>query len=134
MIDRCANPENSSFQNYGARGISVCDRWRLGDGKLTGFECFTRDMGDRPRADLTIEREDSNGPYSPENCRWADRTVQSRNRRGLRMVTIGEETKPASVWAEGAGVPYFTFIQRLNRGISPERALTSTDLRSSRLR
>jgi hypothetical protein len=134
MIDRCDNPSNKSYRDYGGRGISVCERWRTGDGLMTGFEAFVQDMGDKPEPSLTIERNDGSAGYGPSNCRWADRLTQGRNRRGLRLVTVDGLTLPASVWAERSGVPYFTFVQRLNRGVDPKLALSTTDLRSVRFR
>ena len=134
MIDRCENPANRSFKDYGARGIKVCDRWRTGEGGLTGFEAFLADMGAKTDPALTIERDDSNGPYAPGNCRWADRLTQGRNRRGLRLVEIDGETQPVSVWAERSGVPYDTLVRRLKRGVDPKRALIKADMRRMKLR
>lgn len=80
MVERCHRQGAHNFQWYGARGVRVCDRWRYGEGGLTGFECFIADMGRRPEG-LTLDRVDVNGHYEPANCRWATWAVQRANRR-----------------------------------------------------
>lgn len=78
MKRRCYCETDSQFKDWGGRGIKVCDRW------LNSFENFLADMGLCPPG-MTIDREDNDGNYEPGNCRWADRTTQSRNRRYARI-------------------------------------------------
>lgn len=73
MLQRCYYSKNISYKYYGARGITVCERWRV-------FENFLADMGERPEG-TTIDRDDVNGHYEPGNCRWASPTTQRHNRR-----------------------------------------------------
>lgn len=81
IIQRCTNPNNSAFHNYGSRGITVCDRW-------LDFENFYADMGDRPEG-LTIERVANDGDYEPSNCIWATRSTQQRNHRVSSKNKVG---------------------------------------------
>jgi hypothetical protein len=78
MIKRCSNPNNTRWRWYGARGITVCERW------LNSFVAFLADMGERPRG-TTLDRKDNAKGYEPSNCRWADHKTQCRNRRSSKL-------------------------------------------------
>jgi hypothetical protein len=84
MMRRCTDPNSSSYGDYGGRGITVCGRWSEPDG--IGLRNFIEDMGNRPQG-FSLERKDNDGPYSPDNCAWADRSSQNRNRRKLKNCT-----------------------------------------------
>lgn len=80
MIRRCYDPKFLSFIKYGAKGIAVCDRWRNGEGGISGWRCFLQDMGQRPDKH-SLDRIDGTLGYFPENCRWATRQQQEANKR-----------------------------------------------------
>lgn len=83
MKKRCYNPNSVGYENYGGRGIKVCDRWK------DSFENFLADMGEA-KDGLSIERIDNNGDYEPQNCRWATRKEQRRNTRACKPVNLGD--------------------------------------------
>lgn len=83
MISRCESKSDTSYHNYGERGIKVCDRWR------SSFENFLADMGKRPSNKHSIDRIDVNGDYEPTNCNWTTVEVQRQNRRILKSNTSG---------------------------------------------
>jgi hypothetical protein len=119
MISRCTKPTNAKFKDYGGRGIKVCDRW-MG---LTGFDNFIEDMGDRLDG-ASIDRIDNNGDYCPENCRWATREQQERNKRTTRYLTFEGHRKPLAEWAEFCGIPRKLLQYRVDHGWAIEKALT----------
>lgn len=86
MKTRCYNERHPTFKNYGARGITICDRW------LESFANFIQDMGPAPEGG-SIERNEVNGNYEPSNCRWIPKPMQSRNRRSNYEVEWKGETR-----------------------------------------
>ena len=119
MKTRCYNPQAHSYRRHGARGITICDRWRK------SFVNFLADMGPKPFPEASIERVDNDGPYSPENCVWASRLEQARNMRSNRLLTYNGETMCLSAWAQRFGLQSDTIAARIARGWSIEKALTT---------
>lgn len=96
MRNRCYNPNYGAYPAYGARGITVCDRWR------DNILAFAEDMGPRPE-NTTLDRIDPNGNYEPGNCRWATHAQQARNRRNSLKTPDGQ---PLKDFAEAEGISY----------------------------
>lgn len=120
MKRRCYDQGRSCYKHYGGRGIVVCERWR------SSFANFLTDMGEAPDG-MTLDRIDSNGNYEPSNCRWASWDQQQRNRRDNIVLSAFGETKVAIDWARDPRCPVSdgTIINRIRRGWSPERAITT---------
>jgi hypothetical protein len=97
MLSRCNNPKNMQYRNYGGRGITVCDEWK------NSFENFLKDMGERPE-NTSLDRIDVNGNYSPNNCRWATKAEQARNKRQTIWITFDEKTQCLTDWANEIGI------------------------------
>jgi hypothetical protein len=118
MLQRCYNPSSRKFNNYGGRGITVCERWR------ESVANFYADMGDPPPG-MSLERRDNNRGYSPDNCYWASPQQQIRNTRSNHILTYNGESYPITVWAEKLHIARNMVYKRLDRGWSVERALTT---------
>lgn len=125
MKRRCYNQVRRGYRNYGGRGITVCDRWLVGDGAKTGLGCFIEDMGPRPSNDYTLDRKDNDLSYSPNNCRWAAREDQDYNKRNtFKFTAFGEEFTLKSAEAR-FGINTGALYQRLTTGgMAPEDAVT----------
>lgn len=126
MIRRCFYPQTPFYENYGGRGITVCDRWLGAD----GFDNFYQDMGIKPSPKHSIDRVDSNGNYSPENCRWATDKEQARNRRTSKLITIDDQTKSMAEWCEIYNIQYSLVKDRIQDGWEPLKAFTTPKKRT----
>lgn len=115
MKRRCSNPRDGQYKDYGGRGITVCERWQ-------SFDVFVADMGPRPLG-MTLERVDNNKGYSPNNCRWATRKEQQRNRRRSVRLMIGDKEYLAIALAEQAGMKVDTIVARAKRGLTIAQVL-----------
>lgn len=120
MKTRCYNPNSESYKYYGARGIGIFPEW------LKDFSSF-RDwaLSHGYREDLTIERKDVNGDYTPDNCIWATYKVQANNTRSNHLYTIDGITMNLTEWSEYFEISVKTVRDRLLRGWDIERALAT---------
>jgi hypothetical protein len=117
MLARCTNPSHRSFARYGARGITVCDRWKQ-------FDNFLADMGEKPDG-TSLDRIDFNRGYIPGNCRWATPREQARNKRNNYLITIEGMTHCVAEWAELFGIRKDLIWERRQRGWSDVEAVVT---------
>lgn len=115
MMQRCYNTNHPRYTEWGGRGITVCDRWDR-------FENFLTDMGERPEK-TTLDREDNDKGYSPDNCRWATRIEQAQNTKAIIWVEIDGERRCLKEWCRIRGVDYVMVYTRVRRGMDPLTAL-----------
>ena len=119
MNSRCDNSDDHSYADYGGRGIRVCQRWQ-------SFDLFLSDMGPRPGPGYSIERVDVNGDYTPDNCIWATKSEQARNKRNSIWIEFNGERLHIKEWAERTGIRRATLRYRyIKKGWSAERTLTT---------
>jgi len=123
MIARCHKPQNEAYEDYGGRGIVVCKRWH-------NIANFIADMKERPSSQHTIDRIDNNKGYSPNNCRWATRVEQGRNKRNNKIIKINGVEKCLSEWVEQYKTQHSMVYARIfRRGWDPVKALTEPSQR-----
>ncbi len=106
------------YPTYIAKGISVCDRW------LNSFEAFLEDMGPCPPDKHSIDRKENDKGYYKDNCRWADTEEQNNNYDQNRIIEYNGESMNVTQWASKLNIPRHRIYQRLNKGWTPEKALT----------
>ena len=112
LRNRCS--PSSGHPGYAGRGIKCCERW-------VSFEAFYQDMGECPDG-MSLDRIDNDGNYSPENCRWATRHQQGRNKRSNHIVEIDGRKMTAAEASIEYGIKYTTFLRRMSVGMSAEEA------------
>lgn len=123
MRQRISNSKRKGYDNYGGRGIKICDRW------LESFENFYEDMGPKPSKSHSVEREDVNGNYEPSNCKWATWKEQANNKRDTSFLTVGPFRMRVNEWSEVMNVEYNTILTRLRRGWTPHRAVKARPIK-----
>lgn len=119
MKQRCGNPNVDSFCYYGAEGKTVCEEWQT-------FENFSKwAIASGYTEGLTIERVDGTKGYFPDNCKWATPKEQANNKRNNHLITYNGKTQTMAKWADEYGLPYGTLKNRIYKGWSIEKALTT---------
>lgn len=116
MRTRCLDPNSPVYASYGGRGIKVCRRW------LDSVAAFAADMGEQPPG-MTLDRIDTNGDYTPENCRWATPREQANNTRSNHRITVHGETDTVANWARRSGIEYTALLYRIQAGWNADDAV-----------
>lgn len=116
MFQRCYNPKSINYHLYGARGVSVCERWET-------FENFYEDMHSTHSNELTLDRINCDGNYEPSNCKWSTRLHQQNNRRNTIRITSHGQSLTVGEWSKLLGVPIGTISRRKWAGWSDEECL-----------
>lgn len=111
MMARCTNASRKEYDQYGGRGISVCDAWKTFDG-------FWSDMGPTYLDGLSLDRINNNGNYEPGNCRWATQVQQARNTSRNRLVELDGQLMSVAEAAERTGVNRFALRERVEKGMT----------------
>ena len=119
MRQRCRDPNCRGYRWYGAKGVRVCPEWD----SFPNFVRWAEQSGYRPG--LTIDRINSSGNYSPDNCRWVTIQDQQRNRTSNHRLTFNGESKSIQEWSELTGISRTTINGRLRLGWNIEDVLTT---------
>lgn len=110
---RCYNQSSSQYNNYGGRGIAMCERWK------NSFTAFLEDMGERPSKKHTLDRINVDGNYEPQNCRWATPIEQSNNRRNNRILEVGDKRLSVAQFSRLYGINYSNVMMELRNDKKP---------------
>ena len=119
MISRCYNPNNTAYKHYGGRGIKVCNHWKR------SLEFFIQwALANGYKDNLTLERINVNGDYTPENCKWIPQSEQLKNTRRTILITYNNETLCLTDWAKKINIHRATLDYRIKKwGV--EKAFTT---------
>lgn len=111
MKQRCNNPNFKYYDNWGGRGITICDRW------VNSFENFYEDMGNQPAKRMGIDRINNDLGYFKENCRWATQKTQNNNKRNNLILEYMGKSQSASMWCDELKLNYTIVTKRLRKGV-----------------
>ena len=124
ILQRCTNPKDKRWSQYGGRGITIAPQW-------LDFSAFVRDMGIKPQG-CSIDRIDNNGNYEPGNCRWASQQTQQNNRSNNHLLTAMGQTMTIAEWSRHSGIQWNTLWARIRAGWSAELAVSTKPRRWGR--
>ena len=139
MKKRCYGSYRKQFQDYGGRGIVVCDEWKDTSRVIINKHYVTKGwlnfkkwaLSNGYDDNLTIDRIDVNKNYCPENCRWITTKEKNNNKRSNKVFTYKDKTQTLAQWCEELNLPYHSIKHRLSiYGFSFEEAIKAKDYRA----
>ena len=123
MIDRCYNDKNASFKHYGGRGITVCEKWL--DKETGRYEFIGWALDNGFEMDRSLDRIETDGNYSPDNCKWSTISEQLNNQRRNHRILFNGRTQTLTQWANELGIKPSTLHRRIVKyKMELEKALT----------
>lgn len=123
---RCYVKSNSRYSTYGARGVTMCDRW------LNSYSQFLGDMGRAPSKNHSIDRINNDGNYEPSNCRWTTDVEQANNRSNNLIIAYNGETRSLAEWCRELSLPYGTIAARIYKWHWPAEIAFTKKIRQSK--
>ncbi len=123
MKNRCMNSKLRAYKNYGGRGIKVCEEWRC---NFRSFYFWAVNFGYRP--ELTLDRIDVNGDYSPENCKWSTYLEQNQNKRNVIQIEHKGSVKTVAAFARDNGVSKHVLYKKLKKGLSIQEIMNGRNI------
>ena len=117
MFKRCNDQNSENYKYYGGRGITICKRWEK-------FECFYKDIGDKPTQKHSLDRIDNNGNYYKNNCKWSTPKEQTSNRRTTIFIEYKGLKLTIAEWSFKLNIKYTTIYSRHKKGWEIKRILT----------
>lgn len=124
MVRRCTDPSMTGYDQYGAKGVTVCELWLdFVIFKADMYQSYVAHVKKEGEKNTTLDRKDTNCGYFKNNCRWITQKKQNRNKRNNRILIYNGESKPLVDWAEQFGILKTTLRERLQRGWTVEKAL-----------
>lgn len=124
LRSRCDNQNNPSYKNYGGRGVTYDKRWKKSENFLEDMlPSFIQHVKKHGEHETTLDRIDTNGNYSKQNCKWATRLEQAQTRSSTKFITLKGKTLKISGWFKELGLNNVVFYRRIKRGLTVEQAL-----------
>lgn len=130
IMDRCLNPKSPFYHRYGGRGIRIHEPWKDSSRFISDV---ISEIGERPEGCHSLDRKENDIGYFPGNIRWATWKQQANNKSNNRILEFKGESKTVSQWSESLGIDYAVILNRLRRGWSVKKALSTPAAKAAKI-